>query len=301
MTRRRFPPHEHYPAGDASVAPRQLVVGRESVRILESGDPGSFPIVLLHGWGGSAYNFRDVLPALGRSGFHAIAPDLRGHGWSDATNHAPGAWSAPAMAEWTRRLLDELRIGRCVLVGQSIGGAIAMDAASIMPDRVAALVLFASIGFTHVRRVRLARGPAWLYPSFSPRWVVAWVLRRIYGSRAQWSEHDVDEYWIPLRRRGVVRALMQSAREFDFTPRDPKVLQLASPLVVRFGELDGLIPHSLAVRHAHLFRGADVAVLPGVGHVPAEEVPDEASALIVRVANEVGGQRSEVRATTSEL
>ena len=279
-----------YPANDSSVTSREVVAGGERVRVVEAGPASGFPIVLLHGWGGSAYNFRDVLPALGRSGFHAIAPDLRGHGWSDATNHERGAWSPAAMAEWTRRLLDELGIGRCVLVGQSIGGAIAMDAASIMPDRVAALVLFASIGFTNVRRVRLARGPAWLYPSFSPRWVVAWVLRSIYGSRAQWSEHDVDEYWIPLRRPGVVRALMQSAREFDFTPRDPKLLQLASPLVIRFGELDGLIPHSLAVRHAHLFRGADVAVLPGVGHVPAEEVPDEASRLIAQVASEVRGQ-----------
>jgi pimeloyl-ACP methyl ester carboxylesterase len=86
---------------------------------------------------------------------------------------------------------------------------------------------------------------------------------------------------------------MQSAREFDFTPRDPKVLQLASPLVIRFGELDGLIPHSMAVQHAHLFRGADVAVLRGVGHVPAEEVPDEAAALIAGVAREVRAQSSE--------
>lgn len=290
-----------YPANDAGVTAREIVAGGERVRLVEAGPASGFPIVLLHGWGGSAYNFRDVLPALGTSGFHAMAPDLRGHGWSDSTNHEPGAFTARAMAEWVRHLLDELHIGRCILVGQSIGGAIAMDAAALMPERVAALVLFAPIGFTSVRRVRFARGPAWLYPSSSPRWVVSYVLRRIYGSRGQWSEHDVDEYWIPLRRPGVVRALMQSASEFDFTPRDPKVLQLVSPLVIRFGELDGLIPHALAVQHAHRFRGADVAVLRGVGHVPVEEVPDEAAQLIARVAHEVRGQSSEVRGANSEL
>ncbi len=278
-----------YPANDASVTAREIVAGGERVRLVEAGPASGFPIVLLHGWGGSAYNFRGVLPALGSSGFHAMAPDLRGHGWSDAGNHSRGAFTAAAMADWVRRLLDALHVGRCMLVGQSIGGAIAMDAATLVPDRVAALVLFAPIGFTNVRRVRLARGPAWLYPSSSPRWVVSYILRRIYGSRGQWSEHDVDEYWIPLRRPGVVRALIQSAREFDFTPRDPKVLKLASPLIVRFGELDGLIPHAVAVQHAHLFRGADVAVLRGVGHVPAEEVPDEAAQLIVRVASETRG------------
>jgi pimeloyl-ACP methyl ester carboxylesterase len=192
------------------------------------------------------------------------------------------------MAEWVRGVLDALGIRRCILVGQSIGGAVAMDAAALLGDRVAGLVLLASIGFTPVRRVRLAYGPAWIYPTTTPRWVVAGILRRIYGTRAHWTQHDVDEYWIPLRQRGVVRSILQSAREFDFMPRDPGVLRLGEcRLVARFGELDGLIPYRQALQHAQGFNGADVAVLPGVGHVPAEEVPDEISNLIVRVVSEV--------------
>ena len=277
-----------YPASDSRVTAREIVAGGERVRIVEAGPANGSQVVLLHGWGGSAYNFRHVLPALGDAGLHAIAPDLRGHGGSAANDLPRGVFSSASMADWVKALLDELGIDRCVLVGQSIGGAIALDAASVLRERVAALVLLAPIGFTPVRRVLLTHGPAWLYPTTTPRWVVAWVLQRIYGARASWSEHDVDEYWVPLRQPGVVRSILQSAREFDFTPRDPGALRPGDcRLVIRFGELDGLIPCRDAVAHARRFEGADVAVLRGVGHVPAEEVPDEVTALVRSVAEEL--------------
>jgi pimeloyl-ACP methyl ester carboxylesterase len=57
-----------------------------------------------------------------------------------------------------------------------------------------------------------------------------------------------------------------------------------------------LIPHAIAMRHAGRFEGADVSVLPGVGHVPAEEVPDEVVDLICRTITLVReGRGSEAR------
>jgi pimeloyl-ACP methyl ester carboxylesterase len=299
-------PNERWPAGEQVVVARDVMVAGEQVRIVESGEPGNFPVVLLHGWGASAYNFRGVLASLGKAGYHAIAPDLRGHGWSE-TQFPPGAWSSEAMATWVKALLDFLGIQRCVVVGQSIGGAIALDAAAMMPTRVVALVLLAPIGFTPVRRVVLARIFRWLHPSTTPRWAVAFILRRIYGHRGRWTDRDLQEYWNPLRRGDVVKAILQSVREFDFTPRDPRLLTLGdSRLIIRFGELDRLIPARAAVPRARQFKSADVAVLDGVGHVPAEEVPDDIVQLILRVASEVRGQSSELRksdaqARTSEL
>ena len=283
-------PNEPWPAGEEAVVAREIVVAGERVRIVESGQPGNFVVLLLHGWGASAYNFRGVLASLGKAGYHAIAPDLRGHGGSE-TQFPRDAWSAGAMAAWVKHLLDFLGVDRCVVVGQSIGGAIALDAAAMMPSRVVALVLLAPIGFTPVRRVVLARMFRWLHPSTTPRWIVALILRRIYGHRGRWTTRDLEEYWSPLRRGDVVRAILQSVREFDFAPRDPRELTLGdSRLVIRFGELDRLIPARAAVPHARRFKGADVAVLDGVGHVPADEVPDDVAKLIVRVASEVRDQ-----------
>lgn len=285
-------PDEPFPHSEGGITARELVVDGERVRIVESGDEGAFPIVLLHGWGASAYNFRAVMDPLAKAGLRAIAPDLRGHGWSE-TQCPRDAWTAASMAEWVSRLLDVLGVRRCVLVGQSIGGAVALDAGIRMPDRVAALVLLAPIGFTPVRRVLLARGLRWLRPPSTPRWAVSFVLRRIYGTRGRWSTRDLDEYWRPLRRSDVVNAILQSACEFDFMPRAPSAVSIGGQtVVIRFGELDRLIPWQAAMRHAERFPGVDAAVMPGVGHVPAEEVPNDVVELIRRVASAAGAAAS---------
>lgn len=289
MKGRRISPNELFPALEPDISASVITLGSERVRIVEAGDPNAFPIVLLHGWGASAYNFRGLFGPLAAAGFRPIAPDLRGHGGSD-TRLARHAWSREAMAEWMRMLLDVLEVRECVIVGQSIGGALALDAAAHMPDRVRAVVLLAPIGFTTVRRVVLARIFPWVSFPTTPRWIVASILRDIYGTRGRWSERDVDEYWAPLRRGDVVRALLQSAREFDFTPRDPDALKDCG-VVIRFGELDRLIPHAVATGHASRFEGADVAVLHGVGHVPAEEIPGEIADLVIRAAKKVRAQR----------
>ena len=278
-------PNESYPARDPLARAREIVLGSERVRVVEAGPGDAFPIVLIHGWGASAYNFRGVIGPLADAGYRAIAPDLRGHGGSD-TRLARGAWTREAMVGWMQKLLNALGVRECVMVGQSIGGALALDAAAFMPDRVRAVVALAPVGFTVIKRVRLARWFPWVTFPTTPRWIVAGILRDVYGTRGQWTERDLDEYWIPLRRGDVVRALLQSAREYDFTLRDPGPLK-SCRIVIRFGELDRVLPLAKAMRHASRFESADVAVLPGVGHVPADEVPDEVTSLIVRVADEV--------------
>ena len=281
---------EVYPAGDTEATARDIAVIGDRVRLVESGPANGYPIVLLHGWGATAYNYRCILGPLGRSGFHAIAPDLPGHGWNGSTSHARGAFSVTAMTDWVRALLDELGIPGCVLVGQSLGGGVALDVAARFPDRVSGLVLLASLGFTPIRRVVMARSPVWLHPTTTPRWIVRTIVRSIYGTRGRrWTEDDIDQYWIPLRQKVVVRALIQIAREYDFMPRDPSTIRLdQGRFIIRFGELDGLIPWRRATEHARRFANADVGVMPGVGHVPAEEVPDEVTEIILKVASSAG-------------
>jgi pimeloyl-ACP methyl ester carboxylesterase len=125
-------------------------------------------------------------------------------------------------------------------------------------------------------------------PATTPRWIVSLVLRRIYGAWAVDGTRPARVLDAFGRSHGRRESTLQSVREFDFTPRDPKSLKLGDcQLVLRFGELDRLIPHHAAVLHAQRFQGADIAVIEGVGHVPAEEVAEEVAALIQRVASEV--------------
>lgn len=93
-------------------------------------------LVLLHGLGASGADFESVAPELSRH-FQVIVPDLRGHGASDRA----GDYGVPRFAADTWRLLDHLRVTAPVLVGHSMGGAVAMQMALDRPGAVRALVL----------------------------------------------------------------------------------------------------------------------------------------------------------------
>jgi hypothetical protein len=103
--------------------------------------------------------------------------------------------------------------------------------------------------------------------------------------RGEWTEHDVDEYWWPLRKPAVIKTMVDMLAEFDFGPRAARAVDRGR-LVIRFGELDTLIPWREGMRHALGFAGADAAVMPGVGHVPADEVPGEIADLVATVARQ---------------
>jgi pyruvate dehydrogenase E2 component (dihydrolipoamide acetyltransferase) len=278
-----MPPEHWYPARDPVARARFVTLASgERVRIVEAGDAGSDLVVLLHGWGGSAYNFRHVLPRLARSGRRAVAADLRGHGLSEKPG-AIDAYSSGAMAQHTLMLLDALGTSRATLVGQSMAGAVVLDVTHRAPQRVQGAVLLAPIGFTPIRRVSLARlfrARAW-GPDRVPRWMVTFVLRRVYGARGGWSARDVEELWAALRFPEVVTALFALVERFDWSPRQPDPAGLAVPLRILFGERDRLIPASRAQAHARSFTGAEVSVVPGAGHLLADEVPDEVADAIV--------------------
>ena len=58
-----------YPAHDPMATARELQVHGERVRLVEGGPSDGFPVVLLHGWGASAYNFRAIIGPLATAGF----------------------------------------------------------------------------------------------------------------------------------------------------------------------------------------------------------------------------------------
>jgi len=77
-------PGEMFPAGDPAyrVSFPRLRSGIR-IRAVERGDPDSPAVLLVHGWGCSAYVFRFTMPALAAAGFRVISIDLKGHGLSD--------------------------------------------------------------------------------------------------------------------------------------------------------------------------------------------------------------------------
>jgi 3-oxoadipate enol-lactonase len=115
------------------------------------GPPGSPALVLLHGWmATAALNWYGSLEFLGRS-FSVVAPNLRGHG---RQGRGAPPFSVEACADDLAALINELSLGRAIVVGYSMGGAIAQMLARRHRDAVHGVVLCATAA-SFARRLKL--------------------------------------------------------------------------------------------------------------------------------------------------
>jgi 3-oxoadipate enol-lactonase len=118
------------------------VTGHDSevtLAVAESGSGGR-PLLLVHGFTGAKEDFTEWLDPLAELGWHAVAPDQRGHG---ASSHPPDedAYSFDAFAADLFGLLDALAWDSCALLGHSMGGMVAQMAVIQAPHRFDGLVL----------------------------------------------------------------------------------------------------------------------------------------------------------------
>jgi pimeloyl-ACP methyl ester carboxylesterase len=124
----------------ALTKPRKLTLNGERVAYRIA---GKGPVLLLvHGMAGSSETWRHVMPALAER-FTVLAPDLLGQGESDKPR---GDYSLGAQANMLRDLLDALGHKRATIIGQSLGGGVAMQFAYQFPERCERLVLVNSGG-----------------------------------------------------------------------------------------------------------------------------------------------------------
>lgn len=118
---------------------RTIPLSAVSLRVTEAGGGGR-PLLVVHGFGGSRTDFEDFLDRLAARGWHAVAPDLRGHGESEQPL-AEADYSFEIFADDLLELATALGWDEFALLGHSMGGMIAQVLALRAPARVPALVL----------------------------------------------------------------------------------------------------------------------------------------------------------------
>jgi 3-oxoadipate enol-lactonase len=122
-----------------AVNTRTVQVGDVELAVAEAGSGGR-PLLLLHGFTGAKEDFSDWLDALAELGWHAVAPDHRGHGESSKPTGV-GAYSMSILAHDSVALVDTLGWHRYALLGHSMGGYVAQLVALADPPRLAGLIL----------------------------------------------------------------------------------------------------------------------------------------------------------------
>lgn len=267
-----IPPESRYPAGTGLTA-KYVTLDGSRIRYVEA---GTGPAVLfIHGFGASLYAWRHTLPPVAAAGFRAIAYDNRGFGFSDkpASGYSNAAYTRLVVA-----LLDSLHVSDAVLVGHSMGGAIAAAVALAAPDRVRGLVLIDAAGFgtRWPLALRVARWPLLgaLATALRSRSSTAGVLWSTYGDPAKLTKQDLDQYYAPVPDPDYGRAMRRTLEQFHFDDLVGQLGGVIQPTLVIWGGADRWIPPAIGRRMAAEFPRAAFVLVPRAGHAAPEEAPD---------------------------
>jgi len=246
---------------------------------------GSGPLlVLIHGITSSSASWEPVLPALAEH-FTIIAPDLLGHGQSDKP---AGDYSLGSHACLVRDLMLALGHEQGTIVGHSLGGGIAMQAAYQFPELVGRLVLVSSGGLGRevslfLRAVTLP-GAEVVLPLIASRPVLdaGSVISRVIGRIGLQAGSDLAEIArgiASLNDIGARRAFVHTARSVidpfgqRVDARDRLYLAEAVPSLLVWGEADPIIPAEHGRRAHGLMPGSRLEVFDAAGHFPHVDEP----------------------------
>ena len=214
-----------------------------------------------------------------------MAPDLLGHGESAKPL---GDYSLGAYASGLRDLLGVLDIGPVTVVGQSLGGGVAMQLAYQHPELVERLVLVSSGGLgrevSWILRLLTLPGAEYAMPLVFPGFVREWgnalggALARI-GIRAPHLE-EIWQAYASLTETGNRQAFVRTLRAVidlggqSVSATDRLYLAAARPTLIVWGDRDPIIPVEHAYAAHAAMPGSRLEVFEGVGHFPHLECPD---------------------------
>jgi pimeloyl-ACP methyl ester carboxylesterase len=238
-------------------------------------------IVLLHGFGGEASQWKPMMKALEEYGLSTIAFDLPGHA---ASLNYPDAGSAKVAAQAVIAALEGEgeKQTPCHFVGHSFGGAVIALIALFKRDLVASMTFLAPGGFGPEINAAVLKqfGAVRLRPELMD------IIGQFYAPRYAVARSTLDRF-SGFRVRGGQTDMMIKISEMISTPEGTqgtlplaKVAALGIPSTVVWGDQDRIVP----VSQAHNLPGADVHILPGIGHTLYEEAFDVVLETIVQKA-----------------
>jgi pimeloyl-ACP methyl ester carboxylesterase len=271
------------------VAKVRTVLGVRSA-YLEAGPRDAPTVVLLHGLGATNASMLPLLADLARD-HRVLAPDFPGFGASDAPHWR---YRAAELARWLDAFLTTVDAAPAALVGNSLGGRVAIELALTSPAAVTRMVLLCpSPAFRRMRQftplVRLLPPDAVVPPLPMPHRAVVGGIRAMFSRPDRlartWYDAAADEHLRVMRsyrhRRAFFACLKQIYMEeafgdHGFWDRLPK---LATPALFVWGDRDRLVPASFERHVVAAVPDAQSICLPDCGHVPQFEHPEETARL----------------------
>ncbi|MBV8982409.1 MAG: alpha/beta fold hydrolase [Acidimicrobiia bacterium] len=266
-----------------------VAVGRHRISTLTMGDGPD--VLLIHGLGGTRASLFETAAALSRR-YRVHAIDLPGFGSS--SKPATGAYNARWFANILLGMLDELEVDRLHVVGNSLGGRIAIELGLCAPERVSALgllcpaVAFVHRGFHPI--VRLLRPEFGMLPHRFRRSTVASQFWNVFFDQdavdPAVADLVVDEFRRIYQSAGARYAFLSSARNiyleapYGRAGFYPRLAELEPPALFIWGSHDALIPAGFSRHVRKWLPSAKQVTIEDCGHVPQVECAERTNELL---------------------
>jgi pimeloyl-ACP methyl ester carboxylesterase len=265
-------------------SPVVIDVNGRRTRIHEVGNPADPPLLLLHGIGRSLEDWAPQLAHLAGT-HHVISLDLPGSGFSGRVR---GSTTLPVLARSVFEMLDALGEHRPVhIIGNSLGGAVAMQMAAARPDRVAGLVLVNSAGFGRevTAALRLLAVPILgeIITRRTTRAGARLTEKMTFADPALATRARIDHAIAIAQQPDTAPVMLETTRALATfrgikvqwrTELVARVAELRPPTLIVWGDQDRILPAAhLAAAQAALPH-ADCHLFQGVGHMPQIECPE---------------------------
>lgn len=251
-------------------------------------------IVLVHGTGAATHSWRRLAPLLAES-FTVVAPDLPGHGFTDAPD--PSRMTMEAMAHDLTALLHGLGHRPVMVAGHSAGAAVlarmCLDGAITPAALVSLNGALLPIG---------GRASRWMLPlarmlatsAFVPRLVARFartqgmVERMLADTGSTLEPHGVELYRRLVSSPGHIESAIRMMAGWQLDRLAGELPRLAPHLLLVAGSNDKTIACNDADRVRQMVPGSRLALMPGLGHLAHEERPEEVAGMMIELARDLG-------------
>lgn len=250
-------------------------------------------LLLIHGFGASCDHWRRAIPALALT-HRVFALDLLGFGRS--AKPAPGEALPYTLETWGRQVAEFVQqvVQEPVFwVGNSIGGVVALQAATFAPDQSQGVILLdCALRQIHDRKLdqqpllrrlgrpllkqvlRNRRLVHWLFHQIARPRVVRRALQQAYGNGDAVTDDLVERLLAPAREPGAADVFWAFISNFSGPLPEDLLPQLTCPALILWGTADPWEPIALGRKLADFPAVEDFIPLQGVGHCPQDEAPD---------------------------
>jgi pimeloyl-ACP methyl ester carboxylesterase len=267
------------------------------VHYQEFGEISNPTLILIHGYTASLYVWKTVAPMLADEGFHVVAVDLLGFGYSEKPSWFD--YAITSQARIVARLMNLLGIGRATIIGSSYGGAVAATLALDYTERVEKLVLIDTVCNDTLKNhpvLKLASIPG-VGEALAPFLIDSrtYQRHRMRGTLSP-ANHDlitderVEGILRPLTAADAHHSLLATSRNWHADRIEQDAYLINQPTLIIWGEDDRVIPVDDGYKLHESILNSRFVILRDCGHVPQEEKSDLFTELVSEFCHDRKGR-----------